>query len=110
VCTLINTNTLNVEDMEAWTFNVGGQRVCLGVLCQEKNGSEKVMVFNTHLTFPHVHDEGRRMAQAEKLRAIILGEVSQRRCKAIAAGDLNGDVNDQAIKALFRKEVSLVYK
>jgi endonuclease/exonuclease/phosphatase family metal-dependent hydrolase len=104
VCILINTKTTRVDDKEAWEYNVGGQRVCLGLTCTMLETASPLLVFNTHLTFPHGHDAQRRIVQVEKLRAIVREQTKATQCNAVVCGDLNGDIKDDAVKRLFNKE------
>mmetsp|Transcript_12942 Transcript_12942/g.16795 ORF Transcript_12942/g.16795 Transcript_12942/m.16795 type:complete len:268 (-) Transcript_12942:1542-2345(-) len=104
-CTLLNEQKLQVEKVELFSYDDWGDRICVVLDCiGSLSGKEKkISLFNTHLTFPHKnnHDPIMRQHQARKLKEVIEASRNQDRT-ILLGGDLNGSINDRAIKELFK--------
>jgi exonuclease III len=96
-CTLVRG--LPVQASQTWSFADWGDRIVLGVNVTVRE--QPVWILNTHLTFshPNEHDPVMRVHQARKL--VTLMSSAPLEGVRILAGDLNGDIDDDAMRLLF---------
>lgn len=106
VCTLLRENKFKLDQVDIFSYQDWGHRVCLAIEAQYLNMEQvpkAVTLLNTHLTFPHSneHDPIMRAHQGKKLEKVI-SEYKNKDRSIILGGDMNGDIDDEALSPIFR--------
>lgn len=110
-CTIIDESKVtlseNEESILSYSYNDWGNRVCLVVNASvemDETRTASLALLNTHLTFAHQngHDPVQRFHQARKLAEILWNQApvdsESRPGYVLLGGDLNGDLEDEAMK------------